>query len=142
MIKFSVVKTLLAACLSMTAIAGNAQPSDRPAAAAASPPSGDAELILPTGKFDGDDILLELKSQGKYRLSGGAVEKPEQGNWTLEKTGRHTLLKLTANTGRPGAWLFGVRTKDVLQAVDKSNLKVLDRPLDINADAGILSRRK
>jgi hypothetical protein len=97
------------------------------------------EATFPPGTFGGDDINLKLDSQGKYLITGGAVEKPEHGTWTIEKKGKHTLIRLISNNKKDD-WLFGVRSKDTLQLVDENKLNVLDRPLNIYEDAGILKR--
>ena len=100
------------------------------------------DATLPSGTFGGDDIRLKLDSQGKYLLTGGAVEKPEHGTWTTEKKGKHTLIRLIPNNKKDDDWLFGVRSKDTLQSVNENKLNVLDKPLNINEDVEILTREK
>lgn len=93
------------------------------------------------GTFTGDDIRLKLDSQGKYILSGGAVDTPIRGRWTIERMGSHTLLRLTSSK-KENDWLFGLRTNDILQLVDEKKLFILDRTLNIYEDTGILTRDK
>ncbi|RZT98318.1 hypothetical protein EV681_0094 [Advenella incenata] len=100
------------------------------------------EATFPPGTFGGDDINLKLDNQGKYLITGGAVEKPEHGTWTIEKKGKHTLIHLISNNKKDDDWLFGVRSKNTLQSVDAGKLNVLDKPLNINEDVGILTREK
>ncbi len=66
------------------------------------------EATFAPGTFGGDDIRMKLDSQGKYLITGGAVEKPEHGTWTIEKNGKHTLMRLISNNKKDDAWLFGV----------------------------------
>src|SRR5690606_17159418 len=101
-----------------------------------------SEETFLAGTFSGDDIELKLDAKGRFVLSGGAVGKALRGNWTLEKSGLHTLLRLSTDKKSEDDWLFGVRSGNTLQAVDEGKLHVLDRPLDINADAGVLTRAK
>lgn len=100
------------------------------------------DATLPAGTFGGDDIRLKLDSQGKYLITGGAVEKPEHGTWTTEKNGKHILIRLISNNKKDDDWLFGVRSKNTLQSVDEDKLNVLDKPLNIKEDVGILTREK
>jgi len=100
------------------------------------------DATFPPGTFGGDDINLKLNNQGKYLITGGAVEKPEHGTWTIEKNGKHTLIRLISNSKKDDDWLFGVRSKNTLQSVDAGKLNVLDKPLNINEDVGILTREK
>ena len=100
------------------------------------------EATFPPGTFGGDDIRLKLDRQGKYLITGGAVEKPEHGTWTTEKKGKHTLIRLISNNKKDDNWLFGVRSKNTLQSVDEGKLNVLDKPLNINEDVGIVTREK
>lgn len=97
---------------------------------------------FPAGTFVGDDIFLKLDSQGNYLLSGGAVEQPMRGAWTTETKGKHTLIRLIATNKKDDDWLMGVRTKNTLQVVDEDTLNVLNKPLNITEDAGILTRDK
>lgn len=94
------------------------------------------------GTFGGDDIRLKLDNQGKYLITGGAVEKPEHGTWATEKIGKHTVIRLISNNKKDDNWLFGVRSKNTLQSVDEEKLNVLDKPLNVNEDVGILTREK
>ncbi len=114
------------------------QPENKAAAAAAALKSAG---MFPAGTFGGDDILLKLDEHGRYSLSGDAVEKPLHGSWTIEKKGKHTLLRLISHS-KDGDWLFGVRSNDILQAVNEDKLNVLDRPLNATEDAGVLKRQK
>jgi hypothetical protein len=100
------------------------------------------DATFAAGTFGGDDIRLKLDNQGKYLITGGAVEKPEHGTWTTEKKGKHALIRLISNNKKNDDWLFGVRSKDTLQSVDEDKLNVLDKPLNINEDVGILTREK
>lgn len=102
--------------------------------------SSKSAVMFPAGTFGGDDILLKLDEHGKYSLSGAAVEKPLHGSWAIEKKGKRTLLRLISH--RKDDDLFGVRSNDVLQAVNEDKLNVLDRPLNATEDAGILKRQK
>lgn len=100
------------------------------------------ELLLPPGKFTGDDIQINLAPQGQFTISGAAVGKPLHGVWTVEKKDKRVLLYLTPNSKKEEPWLFGVRSPTTLQLVSEDNLKVLDRPLNIYEDAGVLTRDK
>ncbi|MCB5362386.1 hypothetical protein H0484_01270 [Pusillimonas sp. CC-YST705] len=104
-------------------------------------PTAISAVGFPAGTFTGDDIRLKLDSQGKYTLSGGAVEATVRGTWSVETNGKHTLLRLTPNKNEDD-WVFGVRSKSTLQLVDEKKLGVLDRPLDVYEDAGTLTREK
>jgi hypothetical protein len=57
---------------------------------------------------------------------------------------RHStrLQALISNNKKDDDWLFGVRSKDTLQSVDEDKLNVLDKPLNINEDVGVLTREK
>lgn len=139
------IKTI---CLSSIGIFGSqvfaenvGAPSAQPGNNTAPTAGPKAGIVFPAGTFGGDDILLTLDNRGKYSLSGGAVEKPVHGTWTIERNGRHTLLRLSSRS-QDGNWLFGVRSKDTLQAVDEDKLNVLERPLNATEDAGVLTREK
>ncbi len=41
-----------------------------------------SDVGFPAGTFTGDDIRLKLDSQGKYMLSGGAVDATVRGAWS------------------------------------------------------------
>ena len=99
-----------------------------------------AKAAFPAGLFDGDDIRLKLDKTGKFVITGGAVDKPLDGIWVVEKKGNHTLLRLIPNNKKEDEWLFGVRSKNTIQMVDEDKLKILDRPIDVNEDVGVLSR--
>ena len=130
-------------CLGTFCLTVNAATAVAPSTAAASQPGiAKSEETFLTGTFSGDDIELKLDPKGRFVLSGGAVGKSLHGNWTMEKSGLHTLLRLSADKKNEEDWLFGVRSRNTLQAVDEGKLKVLDRPLDINEDAGVLTRVK
>lgn len=131
-------------CLGTFGLTVNAATAVAPSTAAGNAPSTSAksEETFLTGTFSGDDIELKLDPKGRFVLSGGAVGKSLHGNWTMEKSGLHTLLRLSADKKNEEDWLFGVRSRNTLQAVDEGKLKVLDRPLDINEDAGVLTRVK
>ena len=101
-----------------------------------------SEETFLAGTFSGDDIELKLDSKGRFVLSGGVVEKTLHGSWTLEKAGLHTLLRLSVDKKGEDDWQFGVRSKNTLQSVDGGKLKLLDRPLNIKEDAGVLTRIK
>lgn len=102
----------------------------------------DAAKSLPAGTFSGDDIQLKLDTHGKFLLTGGAVEKPTRGSWSIQKKGSHTLLRLVTDNKHDDNWLFGVRSKNTLQIVDQDKLSVLDKPLNIYEDVGVLTRAK
>jgi len=104
--------------------------------------SAKSDATFAPGTFGGDDIRLKLDNQGKYLITGGAVARPEKGSWATEKKGKHTLIRLVSNNKKEDDWLFGVRSKDTLQTVDEGKLNVLDKPLNINEDVGILTREK
>lgn len=130
--------------LSLSAIAlqsGATSLDEQPALKDSTESTAISAVGFPAGTFTGDDIRLKLDSQGKYTLSGGAVETTVRGTWSVEKNGKHTLLRLTPNKNEDD-WVFGVRSKSTLQLVDEEKLGVLDRPLDIYEDAGILTREK
>lgn len=130
-------------CLGTFCLTVNAATAVAPSTAAASQPGiAKSEETFLTGTFSGDDIELKLDPKGRFVLSGDAVGKSLHGNWTIEKSGLHTLLRLSADKKNEEDWLFGVRSRNTLQAVDQEKLKVLDRPLDINEDAGVLTRIK
>ncbi|WP_153045704.1 hypothetical protein [Advenella sp. S44] len=119
----------------------NAQSTSRGADAHRDKVSKSEETFL-AGIFSGDDIELKLDSKGRFVLSGDALEKTLHGNWTLEKSGLHTLLRLKADNNSEQDWLFGLRSNNTLQSVDGGKLKQLDRPLNINEDVGVLTRVK
>ena len=49
-----------------------------------------------------------------YVLSGGAVGTSLHGNWTVGKSGLHTLLHLSVDKKNEGDGLFGVRFRKTL----------------------------
>ncbi len=136
-------RAIFLVCLGTLGPTVNAATAVAPSAAAATEPGiAKSEETFLAGTFSGDDIELKLDPKGRFVLSGGAVGKSLHGNWTMEKSGLHTLLRLSADKKNEDDWLFGVRSRNTLQAVSEGKLKVLDRPLDINEDAGVLTRVK
>ncbi|MGH8813903.1 MAG: hypothetical protein ACREXO_17970 [Advenella sp.] len=139
-------KTICVCSLSLLGFQGFAQTigaqSTQAASSAVTTAIAKPGVTFTPGTFGGDDIRLKLDSQGKYLITGGAVEKPEKGSWATEKKGKHTLIRLISNNKKDDDWLFGVRSKDTLQSVGEDKLNVLDKPLNINEDAGILTRDK
>lgn len=86
------------------------------------------------GHFSGDDIALELKADGNFALSGGAVAAPIDGTWTAEENGKR--IRLDPNSKTEKDWLVAVNSNDELQALDSEG-KVPE-----NAPAGSLKRVK
>lgn len=86
------------------------------------------------GHFSGDDIALELKADGSFALSGGAVATPIDGTWTAEDNGKR--IRLDPNSKSEKDWLLAVNSNDELQALDDAG-KVPE-----NAPAGSLKRVK
>ncbi len=130
--------------LSLSAIAlqsGATSLDEQPALKDGTKSTAISAVGFPAGTFTGDDIRLKLESQGKYTLSGGAVEATVRGTWSVEKKGTYTLLRLTP-TKKEDDWVFGVRSKSTLQLVDEEKLEALDRPLNIYEDVGILTREE
>lgn len=144
--KYRLFKTICLCSLSLLGFQGFAQTvgtqSTQAGSRAITTTSAKPEATFPPGTFGGDDIRLKLDNQGKYLLTGGAVEKPEHGTWTTEIKGKHTLIRLISKNKKDDDWLFGVRSKHTLQSVDEDKLNVLDKPLNINEDVGILTREK
>ncbi|WP_226468736.1 hypothetical protein [Luteimonas panaciterrae] len=86
------------------------------------------------GHFSGDDIALELKADGNFALSGGAVAAPIDGTWTAEDNGKR--IRLDPNSKSEKDWLLAVNSNDELQALDDEG------KVPKNAPAGSLKRVK
>lgn len=86
------------------------------------------------GHFSGDDIALELKADGSFALSGGAVAAPIDGTWTAEDNGKR--IRLDPNSKSEKDWLLAVNSNDELQALDSEG------KVPGNAPAGSLKRVK
>ncbi|WP_193089064.1 hypothetical protein [Advenella sp. FME57] len=140
----NLTRTVILVCLGIFGSMVNANTLVTPSAAAGTDPGpiAKSEETFLAGTFSGDDIELKLDAKGRFVLSGGAVGKSLHGNWTMEKSGLHTLLRLSVDKKNEDDWLFGIRSRNTLQAVNEGKLKVLDRPLDINEDSGVLTRVK
>ena len=134
-----IINTACFICLSSAGLQSYAQTTTPVNSATA---ESAVQATFPAGTFDGDGIQIKLENTGKFVITGGAVDKPLHGTWVVEKKGNHTLLRLTPNNKKEDEWLFGVRSKDTIQMVDEDKLKILDRPIDVNEDVGVLSREK
>ena len=138
------IRIVFLVCLGAPGFTVNANTLVKPLAAAGTDSGSIAksEETFLAGTYSGDDIELMLDAKGRFVLGGSAVGKSLHGNWTMEKSGLHTLLRLSVDKKNEDDWLFGVRSRNTLQAVDEGKLKVLDKPLDSNEDAGVLTRVK